>query len=156
MHLARTLKAEKKEPRPLASPPSFIPPATTLPESGAEVCVYETNASKRLREAREYYGKLSVHGRTEVTGAEIPPSEEFAALSDLNSENDTERLLLELETTDESAFWDAQDSGAEGTLVAAEAEYEGEELENSVQVEENLQPEEQVALEADIGADETE
>jgi hypothetical protein len=153
MHLARTLKAEKKEPRPLASPPSFIPPATTLPESGAEVSVYETNASKRLREAREYYGKHSVHGRTE---AEIPPSEEFAALSDLDSENDTERLLLELDTTDESAFWDAQDSGAEGALEAAETEYEGGELENSVQVEKNLQPEEQVALEAEIGADETE
>jgi len=142
MQLARTLEAEKKEPRQLASPPNFIPPATTLPKSGAEVSVYETDASKRLREAREYYGKLSLLGPTEATEEEIPASEEFEA----PSENDTERLLLlELDTTEESAFWDAQQSGGEGM----HDEDEGEELENLVQEEETLQPEEQEALETD-------
>jgi len=60
MQMARALELEKKQPRKLASPPKFVPPATELPPGTGESSVYETDATKRLREAREYYGKLSV------------------------------------------------------------------------------------------------
>lgn len=101
-----------------------------------------------MREAREYYGKLSVHGQTEMTELEIPTLEEFVTMSDLDSDNDTERLLLELETTDESAFGDADEIGEDEALSGletVEAEYESQELESTDEV----HPEEQEADEVE-------
>lgn len=95
---------------------------------------------------------MSVQRWTEATGSGILVLEESTALSVIDTEIDTERLLLDLDTTDEAEFEDAEETGEEGALSGqepVEAEYGAEEVDNPPEVEETLQPEEEVAQEAD-------